>query len=551
MKIKLRGDSMKYVTVDEMRTIDRESDKHGQTFAMLMDCAGKGVAEIVNQKYGSLTEKRVLGIVGAGHNGGDTVVACSYLLEWGWKATIYIVLPRPEDDPLITKFKSLGGQCINVNEDPEYQKLNDLISSRPILLDGVLGTGVHLPLRGNIPDILGRIRENVIDKDIHVVAIDCPSGVDCDTGDAAEECIPAEITATMAAIKQGLLRFPAYNYVGEIQVVDIGVPKGLAAYDSIRREVVDHEMVKRCLPERPLNAHKGTFGTALVVAGSTNYTGAALLASEAAYRIGAGLVTAAVPASIHIALAGSLPEATWILLPHEMGVINSDAVKVINENIDRVTAMLFGPGFGMDDATAEFVSRLVDPNGGRQQAGLGFLPTHDESSRVKKVSLPPLVIDADGLKLLARVPQWYKRIPSLSILTPHPGEMAVLTGMKVEDIQADRVHTAEKYAHEWGHIVVLKGAHTVIASPDGHTAVIPIASPALARAGTGDVLAGLIVGLRAQGVDAFHSSIAGAWIHAQAGLRAAMRLGSTAAVLAGDVLGSVVDVLGDLEIKRT
>lgn len=542
---------MKYVTVDEMRTIDRESDKHGQTFAMLMDCAGKGVAEIVNQKYGSLTEKRVLGIVGAGHNGGDTVVACSYLLEWGWKATIYIVLPRPEDDPLITKFKSLGGQCINVNEDPEYQKLNDLISSRPILLDGVLGTGVHLPLRGNIPDILGRIRENVIDKDIHVVAIDCPSGVDCDTGDAAEECIPAEITATMAAIKQGLLRFPAYNYVGEIQVVDIGVPKGLAAYDSIRREVVDCEMVKRCLPERPLNAHKGTFGTALVVAGSTNYTGAALLASEAAYRIGAGLVTAAVPASIHIALAGSLPEATWILLPHEMGVINSDAVKVINENIDRVTAMLFGPGFGMDDATAEFVSRLVDPNGGRQQAGLGFLPTHDESSRVKKVSLPPLVIDADGLKLLARVPQWYKRIPSLSILTPHPGEMAVLTGMKVEDIQADRVHTAEKYAHEWGHIVVLKGAHTVIASPDGHTAVIPIASPALARAGTGDVLAGLIVGLRAQGVDAFHSSIAGVWIHAQAGLRAAMRLGSTAAVLAGDVLGSVVDVLGDLEIKRT
>ena len=542
---------MKYVTVDEMRTIDRESDKHGQTFAMLMDCAGKGVAEIVNQKYGSLTEKRVLGIVGAGHNGGDTVVACSYLLEWGWKATIYIVLPRQEDDPLITKFKSLGGQCIKVDEDPEYQKLNDLISSRPILLDGVLGTGVHLPLRGNIPDILGRIRENVIDKDIHVVAIDCPSGVDCDTGDAAEECIPAEITATMAAIKQGLLRFPAYNYVGEIQVVDIGVPKGLAAYDSIRREVVDCEMVKRCLPERPLNAHKGTFGTALVVAGSTNYTGAALLASEAAYRIGAGLVTAAVPASIHIALAGSLPEATWILLPHEMGVINSDAVKVINENIDRVTAMLFGPGFGMDDATAEFVSRLVDPNGGRQQAGLGFLPTHDESSRVKKVSLPPLVIDADGLKLLARVPQWYKRIPSLSILTPHPGEMAVLTGMKVEDIQADRVHTAEKYAHEWGHIVVLKGAHTVIASPDGHTAVIPIASPALARAGTGDVLAGLIVGLRAQGVDAFHSSIAGVWIHAQAGLRAAMRLGSTAAVLAGDVLGSVVDVLGDLEIKRT
>jgi len=538
---------MKYVTVEEMRTIDRESDKHGQTFAMLMDCAGKGVAEIVEQKYGSTVEKRVLGLVGSGHNGGDTLVACSYLLEWGWEATVYLVLQRPDDDPLITKFTSLGGKVVKIDDDSDYVELEKLIHEHSVLLDGILGTGVHLPLRGHIPDVLKAVRKFIEDKDIHVVAIDCPSGIDCDSGEAAEECFPAEVTATMAAIKQGMLRFPAYNYIGEIQVVDIGVPKGLPAYESIRREVVDEAQVKAILPERPLDAHKGTFGTALIVAGSVNYTGAALLASEAAYRIGAGLVTVAVPSVIHGILAGHLTEATWLLLPHDMGVINAEAVKVLNEKLGSVTSMLFGPGFGLDDATGEFVSRLVGADNGKKQSGLGFIPNHDDSLNVKKVNLPPLVIDADGLKLLARVPKWYKRLPSGTILTPHPGEMAVLTGLKKKEIQAHRVEIAEAHARAWGQIVVLKGAHTVIASPDGDTAIIPVATPALARAGTGDVLAGLIVGLRAQGVDAFDAAIAGAWIHAQAGLRAAIRLGSTAAVLAGDVLASVVDVLADLQ----
>jgi len=536
---------MKYVSVEEMRTIDRESDKSGQTYAMLMDRAGKGVAEIVVQKYGNLKEKRVLALVGSGNNGGDALVACTYLIEWGWSAVVYLVLPRPKDDPLISKFVSLGGKVVSPEEDSGYRKLKRLIEIHPVLLDGILGTGVHLPLRGNIPDVLKHVKRMAASRKVHVVAIDCPSGVDCDSGDAAKECFPAEVTATMAAIKQGLLRFPAYNLVGEIRVVDIGVPKGLPVYKSIRREVVDGALVRRILPERPLDAHKGTFGTALVIAGSVNYTGAALLASEAAYRIGAGLVTVAVPAAIHGSLAGMLPEATWILLPHEMGVINASAVKVVRESLGKVTGLLFGPGFGQDEVTAEFVAKLVGYDNGKQHAGLGFIPAPQEGSSPKKVKLPPLVIDADGLKLLARVPQWHKRIPAISVLTPHPGEMAVLTGLDAKEIQADRVRIAEKYAKVWGHVVVLKGAHTVVASPKGNTAIIPVATPALARAGTGDVLAGLIVGLRAQRVGAFGAAIAGAWIHAQAGLRAAVRMGSTSAVLAGDVLASVVDILAE------
>jgi NAD(P)H-hydrate epimerase len=163
------------------------------------------------------------------------------------------------------------------------------------------------------------------------------------------------------------------------------------------------------------------------------------------------------------------------------------------------------------------------------------------------VKLPPVVVDADGLKLLARLPNWAAQLPAPAVLTPHPGEMGVLTGLTKDDIQADRVNVARRFSQEWGHVVVLKGAFTVIAAPDGETAVIPVATPALARAGSGDVLAGLIVGLRAQGVAAFPAAAAGAWIHAHAGLHAAQLLGNSASVLAGDILRSTIDILAELE----
>jgi NAD(P)H-hydrate epimerase len=173
---------------------------------------------------------------------------------------------------------------------------------------------------------------------------------------------------------------------------------------------------------------------------------------------------------------------------------------------------------------------------------------HGEGDRKNQKSekLPPLVFDADGLKLLAKIPDWAKTLPTPAILTPHPGEMSVLTGLSVEEIQTDREGIAARFAKEWGHVVVLKGAFTVVAAPDGRSTVIPFATSALARAGTGDVLAGLIVGLRAQGVDAYEAAVAGAWIHARAGLEAAEALGGTASVLAGDVLEAVPDVLAEL-----
>jgi NAD(P)H-hydrate epimerase len=337
--------------------------------------------------------------------------------------------------------------------------------------------------------------------------------------------------------------------VGELQVIDIGLPDDLESLQNITSEVAEEDLISALLPERPLDSHKGTYGAALIVAGSVNYTGAAILASEAAYRAGAGLVTLAVPSSLHTALAGQLPEATWILLAHEMGSIAETAADVLVKKMDRATAMLIGPGLGTEETTKLFLENLLTGKALQKKstARIGFVHGEEKGKDDRNGTLPPLVIDADGLNLLAKIKDWHTSLPTHSILTPHPGEMSTLTGLSKEEIQENRQAVALKYAKEWGHILVLKGAFTVIASPDGRVTLIPVATPALARAGTGDVLAGIIVSLRAQGLDAYDAAIAGAWIHAQAGLYAADDLGTTASVLAGDVVNSISDVISDLE----
>jgi len=260
------------------------------------------------------------------------------------------------------------------------------------------------------------------------------------------------------------------------------------------------------------------------------------------------LVTLAVPAPLHTALAGQFPEATWVLLPHEIGVIAASAVEVLRSNLDRATALLVGPGLGVEETTREFIENLLKGAGTAKAAHgrMGFVQARGARKAPDLAALPPLVFDADGLKLLAQLPDWQKLLPAHSILTPHPGEMSVLTRLETDEIQADRLAVARRFAQDWRQVVVLKGAFTVIAGPDGRTTTIPVATAALARAGTGDVLAGLIVGLRAQGMEAYDAARLGAWIHAQAGLLAEQALGDSAAVLAGDVLEAVPEVLAGM-----
>lgn len=543
---------MKLVTVEEMRAIESEANEKGISYERMMENAGTGLADYLISAYCQVEPKNVLGLIGPGNNGGDTLIALARMANEEWQVTAYITKVRSKKDEPLLHFQQAGGKVIQADDDPKYVALREELSHSRLILDGVLGTGIKLPLKPEIAALLAEAKQAIseIEDQPVTIAVDCPSGVDCDSGEASPETLPADETICMAAVKQGLLRFPAMGLIGEVRVVDIGLPENLESWNKSNRVVVDANMVKEMLPERCADSHKGTFGTALIVAGSANYTGAVILSGEAAYRIGTGLVTLAVPFPLHQALAGALPEATWLLLPHELGVIAGNALEVLIKNLGRATSLLIGPGLGMEQTTETFISRLVHAHKPKARPMVGFVPSDRVHEDELEFELPPLVIDADALKLLAKIPDWFSRLPDDAILTPHPGEMSVLTKMETKDIQADRIGCAEQYAREWKKVIVLKGAGTVIAAPDGRTAVIPIATAALAKAGTGDVLSGLIVGLRAQGVDAYSAAAAGTWLHAQAGLEALEQIGNSASVLAGDVAMAIPDVLNKLEIDE-
>ncbi len=542
---------MKLVSVAEMRAIEQEADSTGLTYSRMMENAGSGLAQaVLDMVFEEDEQPGVVGLVGPGNNGGDALVALAHLAAKGWRTRAYLINRPMEKDPLIERLRAAGGEITAAKQDERLEMLSAFIGSATVILDGILGTGFKLPLKKEFSEVMQAVNAAITELEWppYVVAVDCPSGVNCDTGEAVEEAIPASVTVTMAAVKHGLINFPAFELVGDLQVADIGLSDEIASWTAIRDEVADEYLVNEMLPARPDDSHKGTFGTALIAAGSVNYTGAAMLAGKSAYRVGAGLVTMAVPSPLHLALAGQFPEATWILLPHEIGVISSEAADVLLKNLNRATGFLVGPGLGSEETTRNFLENLIKrrPDGKKGSSRIGFVNETKKSEGHRIGSLPPMVVDADGLRLIKKIDGWDKLLPPRTILTPHPGEMAELTGKSVEDIQADRMNTARAFAKTWGHIVVLKGAFTVIAEPGGKVTVIPIATSSLARAGTGDVLAGIIVGLLAQGMEPFQAAVAAAWIHARAGLLALDRVGNPASVMASDVVDSIFDVLSDL-----
>ena len=511
--------SIPLVTVDQMRAIEREGDARGVSYAEMMERAGRGVAKAVLTSPLISRSKSILGLIGSGNNGGDGLVALEHLGRVGWKGRAYLVRPRPERDIHLQRVRDAGVEVYEAQRDVDFKVLDEWLSESDVLLDAVLGTGIQLPLKPEVERVLEHVR-NFIPLPF-VVAVDCPSGVDCDKGQSSPATIPAQLTVCMDAVKVGLLRFPAAELTGQLAVVPLGLPADLTTLRQVFDFVASAPEVQAWLPERPAIAHKGTFGTVLGVAGCEDYIGAAALAAESAYRSGAGLVRMAVIPVVRNALAGRLSEVTWLTLPEKDGAIAEAAVQNVLDHLERVTALLVGPGLGTASATAGFVRRLFS----------------------QRLPLPPLVLDADGLRLTARIEKWYENLPSPSVLTPHPGEMSALTGLSTAEIQSDRSGTARRFARQWGHVVVLKGAFTAVAAPDGNVHHIPVASAALARAGSGDVLAGLIAGLLAQGLAPYPAAVAAAWIHAHAGLIAQQRLGQAASVLAGDILDAVPEAL--------
>jgi hydroxyethylthiazole kinase-like uncharacterized protein yjeF len=511
----------KFVSVAEMIKIEQAADRAGHTYTMMMEAAGKGLAESIMNAHSQLGDKRVLALVGKGNNGGDALVAIKYLVDQGWSTCCYLTSDLGENDLLKDVIES-GCKSIELIDDQDFKQLLEVIKNSDVLIDGLLGTGFKLPLRGIFPVLLNAISEilGTIANSPFVVAVDIPSGIDCDTGETAENVIKADLTVCMAAYKQGMLKFPANEYLGRVEIVDIGLPTGLKEWGAVKRFVPTADDAKHLIPVRKPDGHKGSFGTLMIVAGSERYPGAANLAGKAAYRSGVGLVSMAVARSVHSILAKEFPEAIWVVLPEKDGCISEEGSEILLNNLGKAKALLIGPGFGDMETSGKFIENVI-----------------------KNIKQIPLVVDADGLRHLCKIKDWFKLLPENSILTPHPGEMAELTGLSIEEIQEDRVKFAEEYAKTWGQIVVLKGAFTVIAAPSGETVIMPFATSALATAGTGDVLAGLIAGFLAQGLSEFKAAYLGVWIHAQAGIAAENTVGSSAGVIAGDLLPEIPPLL--------
>ncbi len=530
---------MRLLSVRQMNDLEKQADIAGLSYERMMANAGKGLAVFIHDRFYGEGGKTITGLVGSGNNGGDTLIALTHLSRLGWATRGYLIKERALGDGLVQGYLKTGGSMVSFSEDQDFKKLQLWTCKTDFLLDGILGTGTTLPLRGEALEVLTFLSQHK--HSAKVIAVDCPSGVDCDGGEASEVSLKADLTICMAAAKIGLINFPAFNFVGEISAIDIGLPDNLAGWKDVRGEVVSSEQVFSWLPERPLDGHKGTFGTCMVIAGSEPYCGAVILSSEAAYRVGAGLVQAVIPENIYTAVAGQVPEAIWLKLPEDDGAIRSDAIALVKNHLTRKSVLLVGPGWGIGSNTGKFLENLLDLEMNKKNVyDKKLLKNH--KNEVSE-GFPAMVIDADAIKLLAAIPDWIKKIPPGSVLTPHPGEMSVLTGKSVDAIQSERIGNAVHYAREWGQTVVLKGACTLIANADGDYTVIPLATSALSTAGTGDILAGMIAGLMAQGMKSYQAAIASAWLHAQAGYLAAERLGSERCVLARDILKSLCDVL--------
>ena len=514
---------MKIVTVDQMRAIEQRSADAGVPWQELMENAGLAVAMEVRGYVEDVTGLSILVLVGPGNNGGDGLVAARHLHDWGAQVHIYLCTKRPDDDLNLALAQQRNIPTIEASADKKLSTLDDVLLYVDVIVDSVLGTGKARPIDGTMKGILDRVCATAIDDpDVAFVAVDLPSGLDADSGACDPACVHADITITLGHPKTGFFSFPAWDHLGELVVVDIGLVEGLA--DDITTEVIMPWWVGDSLPYRPADANKGTFGKLMVVAGSINYVGAAYLACKAAMRSGTGLVTLATPKTLQPMLATTLVETTYLPLPEsEPGVISPGAADVIKQQISGYNALLVGCGIGLHDSVKAFIeSLLLTPD-------IGI----------------PVIVDADGLNIMAQIPSWWDKLNGEVIITPHPGEMSRLTGLPVAKIKKDRIEVARKYAVHWNVTVVLKGAHTVVAAPDGEVKLSAMANSGLASAGTGDVLAGCIAGLVAQGLDPFTAAVCGVYLHADAGEVVAEELGE-AGMVAGDLLEVLPYVIRDI-----
>lgn len=515
---------MHIVTVEEMRDLEARADReYGLTSPILMENAGRSAAEILArhiQREQNVGDQEFLLLIGPGNNGGDGLVMARYLEQWDGRVSLY----HWKEQRLI-----IHGEEVSASRTAE--RLEESIRSASYILDALLGIGRSRPLPDDMRNLLKRVQaERAQRPNLAIVAVDLPTGMNADTGEVDPGTIDADVTITLACPKQGFFFFPGRGYLGQLYIGSIGLPHELKS--NLKAEMLTGQLVNKLIPQRPLESNKGTFGKVMLLCGSPPYPGSAYLAGNAAARIGAGLITLAVSEEMLPVYASTFHEATFLLLPPE-DESNLRRANTLIESLDGYRSLLVGPGLGQSSSTREMILHVLER--------LRALP--DERR-------PRLVIDADGLNNLSALEHWWTLLPPGTVITPHPGEMGRLCkGLKVSGGDIDRLELARQKAQEWQVILVLKGACTIIthasAANDVYTHINWKANPAMATAGTGDVLAGMIAGLLAQGLQPFDAASAGVYLHTQAGELVSNELG-LAGLLAADLLPKIPRVLKDL-----
>ncbi|MDF0650870.1 MAG: bifunctional ADP-dependent NAD(P)H-hydrate dehydratase/NAD(P)H-hydrate epimerase [Nitrospira sp. LK265] len=510
----------KIITAAQMQDLDRRTISEAHIPATtLMERAGSGVASCLEQRLGPLRGKTVTVVCGKGNNGGDGFVAARLLRRR--HANVHVLAMTPITDlsrDAATMYKQFvrGAGKSSVRLFTSKSQIQVLLQDSDILIDALLGTGLSSAVTGRYAEAIDSINET----DRPVVAVDLPSGLHADTGMILGRAVRASLTVTFGLPKLGLYQNCGIDLAGEVAVVDIGIPPAYIDSVESRTTLITEHEVRTYLPRRQPSSHKGTFGHVGIIAGSVGKTGAAAMAARAALRVGAGLVTVAVPTSVNDILEAKLLEVMTVPMPE------TKARTFARTSLDRLvafmtarTAIAIGPGLSTHPETVELVQGLT------------------------KQLDRPAVLDADALNALTGRTAILASCKTPPIITPHPGEMARLEADATpQTVNSDRIGTASRFARERGLFVVLKGARTVVARPDGAVAICPTGNPGMATAGTGDVLTGMVVGLLAQGLPSWEAACAATYLHGAAGDLAAARNGQ-AGLIAGDVIEEIPNAL--------
>ncbi len=504
---------MRLVGSAEMREIDRIAiEVFGIPAPTLMDRAGRAVAEAALEM--AAPKGRFVVICGGGNNGGDGYVAARLLCGAGRDARVFALVSAERLSPDARSVREQAQRAgVPIDEGVELAPLDAGVGD--VVVDAIFGTGLSRAPEGPFSEAIVRIDDARV-AGARVVAVDVPSGLSADTGRAFGQCVRADRTVTFGFVKRGLVLHPGAAYAGEVSLADIGIPPEAARRVPVGCEMLKDVEVRMLVPPRAPDAHKGDAGRLLVVAGSPGKTGAAHLALTGALRGGAGLVTLAARAEVlPLALSGR-PEAMSVSLPGDGPLSRGDLQTLLGAAKDA-DAVAIGPGIPRGPATAELL--------------LAFL------ERARK----PAVLDADALNALAETPSVLSSLGVPLVLTPHPGEMARLCNVAVADVQADRVGIAVDRARAWKATVVLKGARTIVADPEGPPAIVPTGNAGLATGGTGDVLTGLCGALLAGGLPPPSAARVAAFVHGKAGDLAAARFGERGLVAGdlGETIGAV------------